>query len=415
MQTDAGAAPMKPQRGAWFSMARMRAVGHVLLVAQVLLLLLAIAGTHGLIVETGPSSTDYISFYAAGRLAAEGNASLAYDAAAHYALEQVITEPGIDHKFFFYPPVFLLLCVPLSLLPYLVSFVVFQGLTLAGFLAVIRRVLPSGEHGAGGIVLLLAYPAIYWTIGLGQNAFLTATLFTAALLILDARPLLAGLLFGAVCYKPHFGLLIPVALAVSGRWMAIVGACVAVIGLIGLSIGFFGLEAWRAYLAAAANAGAVYETGRINLAGYITVFGGARLLGLPVAAAYSAQIIAGLGAAVAVGWIWRIRAAPSIRGAALLSGTLLVVPLGLLYDLMLLLPAIIWLGRAGQIGGFLPAEKPVLAFAFIAPLLVLSVGMGLQVPLGPLASGGILALCLARARLARRATPFNSAGRGSGL
>ena len=94
---------------------RARAVGHVLLVAQVALLLVAIAGTHGLIVATGPSSTDYVSFYAAGRLAAQGNAALAYDRAAHYALEQMITEPGIDHKFFFYPPVFLLLCVPLSL------------------------------------------------------------------------------------------------------------------------------------------------------------------------------------------------------------------------------------------------------------------------------------------------------------
>ena len=40
------------------------------------------------------------------------------------------------------------------------------------------------------------------------------------LLLLDRRPVLAGILFGALCYKPHFGMLIPVALAASGRWRA---------------------------------------------------------------------------------------------------------------------------------------------------------------------------------------------------
>ena len=407
MPTDGGAVPKHPLRRAWLSAPRARAVGHVLLIAQIVLLLVAIAGTHGLIVATGPSSTDYISFYAAGRLAAQGNAALAYDRAVHYALEQVITEPGIDHKFFFYPPIFLLLCAPLSLLPYLISFVLFQAATLGGFLAIIRRVLPADDQFAGGIGLVLAYPALYWTVGLGQNAFLTAALFTAALLILDTRPFLAGLLFGAICYKPHFGLLVPVALAASGRWVAIAGASVAVMLLIGCSVAFFGADAWRAYLAAASGAGAVYETGRINLAGYITVFGGARLLGLPVGAAYAAQIAAGLGAALAVGWIWWARTALPIRAAALLSGTLLTVPMGLLYDLMLLLPAIIWLARTGQASGFLPAEKPFLAFAFVAPLVVLSAGMGLDIPLGPCASAGVLGFCVARTRLARRGTHSN--------
>ena len=36
--------------------------------------------------------------------------------------------------------------------------------------------------------------------------------------MLDRRPVLAGVLFGLLAYKPQFGLMVPLVLAVSGRW-----------------------------------------------------------------------------------------------------------------------------------------------------------------------------------------------------
>jgi alpha-1,2-mannosyltransferase len=47
----------------------------------------------------------------------------------------------------------------------------------------------------------LAFPAVFWTLGLGQNAFLTATLFGGFTLLLDRRPIAAGILLGLLCYK----------------------------------------------------------------------------------------------------------------------------------------------------------------------------------------------------------------------
>ena len=119
----------------------------ILLIAEVAATLWFIAGTHGWIVPLGgPTSTDFASFYAAGKLAAAGTAPLAYDHAAHQAAEWVATEPGIGYQFFFYPPVFLLLAAPLSLLPYLVAFVVFEAATLLFYLAALRPIV--GESGA---------------------------------------------------------------------------------------------------------------------------------------------------------------------------------------------------------------------------------------------------------------------------
>src|SRR5690606_9608280 len=143
------------------------------------------------------------------------------------------TFPNIAYIYFYYPPVFLLVCAVLGLLPYLPAFYLFQALTLPAYLLVARRTLR--ETGWAGWVLALAAPAAYWNFGLGQNGFLTAALFGGALLLVDRRPVLAGVLFGLICYKPHFGLLIPVALAASGNWRAFAGATASVLAVAALS------------------------------------------------------------------------------------------------------------------------------------------------------------------------------------
>ena len=118
----------------------------ILLAVEVAFFLFLAAGTYGLIVPLRkPTSTDFVSFYAAGKLADAGTPALAYDRAAHYAAEERATAPGITYNFFYYPPVFLLLCAALARLPYLTAFVVFEATTLGLYLLVVRRIL--GERG----------------------------------------------------------------------------------------------------------------------------------------------------------------------------------------------------------------------------------------------------------------------------
>jgi hypothetical protein len=386
--------------GAWLSRARARAASRVLLVAQLGLLGFAIAGTHGWIVEVPPLSTAYVSFYAAGTFALQGTPALAYDAAAHHALEQAITLPGIDYKYFFYPPVYLLLCAVLALPPYLLSFLLFEFASLGLLLAVLRRVLAG--TGPGWLVAALAFPALFWNLGWGQNAFLTAGLMGAGLCLLERRPFLAGLVLAGLCYKPHFGLLLPVALIAAGQWRAVAGAAAGVAGLAGLSLLVFGVETWLAYLEAARGSAEVYRSGTVNLAFYVTPFGAALLLGAPAWLAYGAQALASLLAAACVAWLWRGGADLPTRAAGLLAATLLAVPLALLYDLMLLLLALAFLLRASLLpargrAGFLPWEKTLAAAIWLSPLGVVSLGMGLGLPIGPLAPAAMLVLALRRA------------------
>src|SRR5271169_2104911 len=105
----------------WLDHGRIVAYCAILLAIEVSCFLFLVAGTHGLIVPlSAPTSTDFVSFYAAGSLADAGTPELVYDQAAHSAAEERATEPGVEYRFFYYPPVFLLLCVLFARLPYLV-------------------------------------------------------------------------------------------------------------------------------------------------------------------------------------------------------------------------------------------------------------------------------------------------------
>ncbi len=386
-----------PRRlGDWLSAPRAAAIGQAAALAQATLLVLLALFQHGLLPGTAesPTASDFVSFYAAGKLALAGTPALAYDQAAHYAMEQHFAPAGAPYQFFFYPPVFLLLFAPIAALPYGVAFFGFEAATFAAFLWVARRIVGTADRTWIGAVL--AFPAIFWTIGLGQNAFLTAALFGGFTLALRERPGVAGGLLGLVCYKPHFGLLVPIALLCGGHWRAFFAAGATVVGLVGLSAGLFGVETWRAYLLAFAEADSVYATGRIDYAGMISVFGAARLMGFAPSVAYPVQICASLIAAGLVVWGWRRTEAFPARVALLLAATMLAVPMAILYDKMLLLVAMAWLARQARTDGFSGREKILLISVYLTSLLDYAAGAAWAVPLGPAASLAVLAVAVHR-------------------
>src|SRR5277367_1539215 len=207
----------------WLVRDRIIAWGIVLFYTELLLLLLLALWQRGVFVAvTTTTASDFVSFYAAGKLVVAGVPQLAYDQVAHYLAQQEATAVGAPHQYFFYPPVYLILCALLASVPYLVSFAAFQACSLGLFIVTMRRLLR--EHGVGWLAPLLAFPAVFWTLGLGQNSFLTAALFCGFTLLLERRPVAAGILLGLLCYKPHFGLLVPGALLAGRHWTVFTAA-----------------------------------------------------------------------------------------------------------------------------------------------------------------------------------------------
>jgi alpha-1,2-mannosyltransferase len=399
-----GSVPTAAPGSQFLDSRRVSLLCGILLTVEIVLFLFVAAGTHGLIVPLAkPTSTDFVSFYAAGKLANADRPELVYDRAAHYAAEEQATEPGIVYNFFFYPPVFLLLCSLLARLPYLAAFVVFEGATLAGYLLVVRRIL--GERSLAVLMPLLAFPPVLWTVGLGQNGFLTAGLLGAATLLIDRRPAVAGLLFGTLCVKPHFALLVPVALIAAGRWRTFLAAFACAAGLCLLSLAIFGWQTWHAFLTAVPGSQAVYVSGRIPFGGFVTPFGAAMLLGAPRTFAGIAQVGATMAAAGLVAWVWRRGLPLPIRAASLVSATLVAVPLALFYDLVLAGVAGAWLLRSEAEYRLREWEELALAGLYALSLNPRAIAVDWHLPVGPfiaVAFASLVATVAIRGRLAKR-------------
>ena len=364
----------------------------LLLALQVAAFAFLFAGVHGWVVRLDhPLSVDFVSFYAAGLLADQGQAAAAYSRAAHFAAEQAVLSPGIGYQFFLYPPPFLLVCAVLARLPWALSFVVFQAVTLLGCLLVLRAVLglPWRRCLAG----LLAFPAVPWVLLLGQNSFMTAGLFGLALLLLERRPALAGLMVAGLACKPHFAVLVPLAFAAGGCWRAFAAAAAGVLAACALATLLYGAQIWPAYLATMVASQPELQAGLVGRFGaMVSPYGALRALGAPHAAALLGQGIGFAAAAAVVALLWWRRAPLPLRAAALLTAGLVAAPMALFYDLMLVLVALCWLVRQGRDTGFPPWSAGIMAACWLLPGLALFLG-DRHLPVGGLVAPALLLLC----------------------
>jgi hypothetical protein len=387
---------------AWIS-SHLRRLVRGMLWLQVCGLIFFILGSHGAIVPMPdpPTTTDFASFYAAGRLANAGTGALAYDTAAHRRAEEAAIAPGVEEKRFLNPPVFLLICAPLARLPYLPAFVLFEAATFAAWLLLSTRIAGGGAQAAA---CLAAIPAVWWALGWGQNSFLSGSLMATGTLLIRRRPLLAGAAFGALCFKPHFGVLIPVALIAGRHWRAILGAALSLLALSAASTVLFGVSAWRGFFNMAVHARQAVESG-IQLSGHVDLGGAARLIGAPAGASWVLQACLSVAAAIGVGWAWsRTRSietpepAIAAANAALVAGTLAAMPFVLFYDLVMAGVAAAWLAHAARTSRWRPGEITALAAAFLLSLLAFPAAGLAHLAIGVLVAPMFLIFSLVRLR-----------------
>lgn len=410
--------------GAWLTRARIAVVAAALLVASALGIGYLVFGSDGLHDRLArPLGTDFSNVYAAGTYVLEGRPTLPFDPPQQYAREQAIFGAKTDFYGWHYPPYFLGLAALLALAPYALALALWQGITLVLYLLSIRGILrrywpqalqPGKAFAAERhlwLLLALAFPAVFINLGHGHNGFLTAALTTAALLQLEERPVVSGILFGCLVYKPQFGVLIPLVLAASGRWRVFVAACATVIVLTVVVTLAFGSDVWRAFFASTEfSRKIVLEAGETGWHKIQSVFSWARMWGAPVSLAYFLQGATALAVAGVVTWLWRRNASFPLKAAALLIGTVLVTPYSLDYDLMLLAPGITFLSVQGLRHGFATWEKTALASLWAMPLVARSIA---ETTFIPLAVPGMLATLwlVARRALADRRAEWHSAVR----
>jgi len=311
--------------------------------------------------------TDFVNVWAAGKLALTGHAAAAYDWPTHKLAEESAVGHGFDGYYgWHYPPTFLFVAAGLSLLPYTIANAVWVFGTFPAYVMAIRAII--GDRI--GYLLAVAFPAVLANFLVGQNGFLSAGLIGGTLVLLDRRPVMAGVLLGLLTYKPHLGLMFPIALAASGHWRVFMTAMI-VAALVALaSLPAFGVESWQAFFANIGHTSQVFlSEGRADLSKLQTAFGLTRTLGGSEALAWTLQIGLALAAAGAIAVLWHGRATYEIKCAALGTAIMLATPYLYTYDLVVLAVPLAFLIRLGGKSGFLPHEVAGIGLACFLVLI----------------------------------------------
>lgn len=396
--------------GRWLTRDRMRLWALAVLAASAAGFVYLVVTSNGLNDYQGrPIGTDFSNVYAAGTYVLDGFAEAPFDWPAQHAREKIIFGTETPFYGWHYPPFFLFVAGALALMPYLLSLFVWQSATLLLYLGMLWSVLRSTANGAGAapnlltrdplwLLLALAFPAVFVNIGHGHNGFLTAALLGGALVSLDRKPVVAGILFGLIAYKPQFGLLIPLALIAGGRWRTFFAATLTVAALALATWLAFGPDVWRAFVASMPLTRVeVLEQGGTGWHKIQSVFSLVRMWGGSVTLAYAMQGAVTLALGAALVWLWRSRAALPLKAAALAIAAIAATPYSLDYDLVVLAPAIAFLAADGFARGFGTWERSALAFVWFMPLIARSAADYALVPLGVPAMLVLFALVLRRA------------------
>ena len=280
---------------------------------------------------------DFVAFYTASKAVLAGDAAMVYDRDFMMAAQiAVVGTSDIGYLAFMYPPTYLLLVAPLATLPYFPALALWQTLPFVVFLLLLHRIpLPPIA-----LVMAAGAPAVAQALFAGQNGLMFALFLGGGLMVLDRRPLLAGLLLGLATAKPQLAALLVPALIAGREWKALAAMLAAGAGLALLSAVLLGAGVWSSYITVPGDVREFMALGRFPWSRMPTVYTAARLAGLSDTAGTVLQA-AGTSLVVAgIAWIWWRGGPANLRIASVLAGAPLATPFMYDYDLPFMLIAI---------------------------------------------------------------------------
>jgi arabinofuranan 3-O-arabinosyltransferase len=394
IQTGASSVKNAPRLLGVFARWRLLAYGYTFPVFYAAFFLYLYSCGLWLVNKSGaPVYHDFTSFWVAGWQALHGETASLSDQAAFKEVQDNFAGLGHSpHSLLSYPPTFTLILAPLAMLPYSTAFLTWESVTLVCCIAVAYLIVRRQP----AVSLTLASPFTAWNFLIGQNGFLTASLLGSSLLLLERRPVLAGVFIGCLTYKPQFGILFPVALVAAGRWRACFSAALTAIFLAAASVAAFGVEAWAAFPRTLFAQGGETMFGSPEW-GFLfqSVYGLILALHGGAALAWLAQGLAAAGLGVIVWLVWRSPARYALKAATLSAGALIATPHTLAYDLAAIAIPVAFLASDQIRCGLLRGEQTTLIALFVAGLTVIPTTG--KAPVGAVIVVALLCLILRRA------------------
>jgi alpha-1,2-mannosyltransferase len=264
--------------------------------------------------------------------------ALALDPAAWFAFDAF--NAGLEAMFYHgfpvhnwsYPPHLLLMTWPLGFLPYMPAYIAW----CVGGLVLYLWAASDGFSRRDRLPMLAVAPAVAINVFTGQIGFITATLISSALKRLDRRPVVAGVCFGLLTVKPQLGLLVPLMLMLTRRWVTFAAATGTVAAMAALAACLFGFDVWTEYfrLVLPVQQDILVNGGGLAPAMMPTVFMNARVAHLPIPVAWTLQAVMSAVAVAAVCWTFWRRRDETLSIALFVTASFLVTPYAFNYDMV---------------------------------------------------------------------------------
>jgi len=275
---------------------------------------------------------DFINTWLGGRSAFYGGPGRWFDFSVYNeAIRQTLGIPYPD-TYWSYPPHVVLFAWPFGLMPYYPAYIAWCAVGIALYLFASSSVIPRER-----LLFLMVAPGIAVCIFFGQNGFYTSALLIGGLLNRERRPVLAGILFGILTFKPQLGLLVPVVLLLERRWIVIASAVATTAVLVILTAMLFGWNIWIEFWdKVVPQQQEIMDRIAGLLFGMIgSVFSSARLWDFPLNVAWAMQWIVSALAFAAVVWTYWKPRDPALSLALFVTATFLFAPYILNYDMVI--------------------------------------------------------------------------------
>ena len=331
----------------WLTARRLRAHG-ILLGVTIWSIYLWVLATPGWRDRNGNlKGTDFLHLYTLGTVAVEHRGGDLYDmnAQATLAARRVPAAAGIRYLPL-YPPQVSLFLMPLAHFSYgwaLAVWWIFSGLVYGTCCYSGWRMCPQLRgHGWTVALLAAALPAFFHLIAWGQTSAVALAIFTLAFFLLrERREFLAGLTLGCLIFKPQLGLAVAIVFIAVGAWKTVAAALLSAGVQLAAGVLYYGMEPLRAWLRMLSHVQEVlplfeprpYQTHclRTFWAMIVPWHNLSFLL-------YGISLVLVLAGTIAV---WSRPVPLCLRYSALLLATVLVAPHLTVYDLVILVPAML--------------------------------------------------------------------------
>lgn len=284
------------------------------------------------ILYTKPIAMDFLSYWAAAKLALSGGIASVYSLTAHHAVEIQIA-PIDGWLPFAYPPPFLLVVAPVGLAPFWLAFGLWVAIGATIYALVVGR--------SGSLPYAMAHPSVLANFLIGQNGFLTTSILAGGLRALPSRPFAGGAMLGLLIIKPQLAFVLPFAMIAGRQWRAIAGGMLSASGALLVAYLAFGWAAYDGFLKMLPVFTNGMEHSLWPWNELASPFASLRFIGVAQAPAFAVQAAVALAAIALVCRAWWL--GTKERGPIVAAAALLVPPYLFTYDALLLVIPMLWL------------------------------------------------------------------------